>query len=43
MEITISGQNRRLLRLVEQLARELGLSISKTSVKTHEQTLEEKK
>lgn len=31
MEITISGKNRKHLNLVRKLAKELGLSISKTS------------
>lgn len=40
MEITISGKDEKRLRLVEQLAKELGLSITKSNSNETEQTEE---
>ncbi len=38
MEITISGKDKKRLRLVEQLAKELGLSITKSGFNEKEET-----
>lgn len=40
MKLTITGNNRKHLELVEQLARGLGLSISKTSPEKQKETAE---